>query len=83
MKYNYYYRIGNGETIKTSLDGLRKELNKICVTYEHINEWICVEVTDPKKVEKVIRLIRKGTHYCMMGNNNKSFSCYATKGGEF
>lgn len=82
MKYNYYYRIGNGETIKTTLQGLKNQLNKVCLKHEYINEWISIESTDLKKVDAVIRAIRKGQHYIFMRSDNKSLCCHATKGGD-
>ena len=76
MKYNYYFKKGNEQYRLVTLSELRKELNKVCVKHKTINEWICIEETDVKAVDKVIRAIRKGTYYVFCGSNA---SCYARK----
>lgn len=80
MKYEYYMNKNNNGFIKVSLTELKNELNKVCVEYVQINEFISIEQTNLKKVEKVIRAIRKGTHYNIL--SDYSFSCYAKKGGD-
>lgn len=75
MKYNYYFKKGNEEYRLVTLSELKYELNKICLKHTYINEWISIGMTDLKYVEKVIREIKKGTHYVFSNNA----SCYAKK----
>ena len=80
MRYEYYLKFKTDEFTKVSLSALRNALNKVCLKSQYINEWISIEETDLKKVEKVIRAIRKGTHYHILGvGDNESLCCYARK----
>lgn len=77
MKYEYFIRKNNNPYEKVTLTELRNELNKICVTTTYWGH-IGIDSTDLKKVEKVIRLIRKGTYYNILSDEG-SFSCYAKR----
>lgn len=81
MKYNYYMNVNNTGYKLVSLQELKNELNKVCVSTTYVNDWLSVESTDLKKVNKVLRAIRKGEHYiiCM---DCGSLCCHATKGGD-
>ena len=79
MKYVYYMNKNNTGNKIVSLQELRNELNKVSTTY--INNWLSIESTDVKEVEKVLRAIRKGQHYLSIGDGF-TFSCYAKKGGD-
>lgn len=79
MRYEYYLKFKTDEFTKVSLSALRNALNKVCLKSQYINEWISIEETDLKQVEKVIRAIRKGTHYHILRSSNESLCCYARK----
>ena len=79
MRYEYYLKFKTDEFTKVSLSALRNALNKVCLKSQYINEWISIEETDLKQVEKVIRAIRKGTHYYIFAIGNESLCCYARK----
>ena len=64
-----------------SLKELKNELNKVCVSTTYVNEWLSIESTDLKKVDKVLRTIRKGQHY-IIWTDGGSLCCHATKGGD-
>lgn len=81
MKYVYYMNVNNTGNKIVSLQELRNELNKVCVSTTYVNDWLFVESTDVKEVEKVLRAIRKGQHYLSIGDGY-TFSCHATKGGD-
>ena len=80
MKYEYFMNKNNEGFKKVTLTELKNELNKICVEVHVVNGWIGIESTDLRKVNKVLRTIRKGTHYHFVSEN--PFSCYAKKGGD-
>ena len=80
MRYEYYFKRGNEPYKKVSLQELRNELNKVCVKTIYINEWMSAEETDLRKVEGVIRAIKKGTRYNLISDSvSKSISVYAKK----
>lgn len=81
MKYNYYMNVNNTGYKLVSLQELKNELNKVCVSTTYINDWLSVESTDLKKVEKVLRTIRKGTYYNLI-HSDGTLCCHATKGGD-
>ena len=66
MKYVYYMNKNNTGNKIVSLKELKNELNKVCVSTTYVNEWLSVESTDLKKVQKVLRAIRKGEHYIIV-----------------
>lgn len=80
MKYNYYVNVNNTGYKLVSLQELKNELNKVCVSTTYVNDWLSVESTDLKKVDKVLRTIRKGTHYNLI-HSDGTLCCYAKKGG--
>lgn len=81
MKYVYYMNKNNTGNKIVSLKELKNELNKVCVSTTYVNDWLSVESTDLKKVQKVLRAIRKGQHYIICTDDG-SLSCHATKGGD-
>ena len=65
MRYEYYMNVNNTGYKLVSLQELKNELNKVCVSITYVNEWLSIESTDLKKVDKVLRTIRKGQHYLL------------------
>ena len=78
MKYEYFMNKNNEGFKKVTLTELKNELNKICVEVHVINDWIGIESTDLRKVNKVLRTIRKGTHYNFL-HSDGTLCCYARK----
>ena len=81
MKYIYYMNKNNTGNKIVSLKELKNELNKVCISTTYVNDWLSVESTDLKKVDKVLRTIRKGTYYTICFDGG-SFSCHAKKRGD-
>ena len=81
MRYEYYMNVNNTGYKLVSLQELKNELNKVCVSITYVNEWLSIESTDLKKVDKVLRTIRKGQHYIICTDGG-SLCCHATKGGD-
>ena len=81
MKYVYYMNKNNTGNKIVSLKELKNELNKVCVSTTYVNDWLSIESTDLKKVDKVLRTIRKGQHYIICTDDG-SLCCHATKGGD-
>ncbi len=80
MRYEYFMNKNNEGFKKVTLTELKNELNKICVEIHYVNDWLGIESTDLRKVNKVLRTIRTGTHYHFV--SEYPFSWYAKKGGE-